>query len=143
MARPDPTQFRQKTRLVSTATAAARGADRRHFDFSGEVAPGVRLVLSETSGCPLAFSLWTRPEDIAEICADAAVPVASALLAIDGGQARAAGDAGCLVDLDQFTSSQAIPGLVLRAPRPDRRAAHLDQVLRRLAPRASAGVLAA
>lgn len=142
MARPDPTQFKQKSRLVSTATAAARGADRRHLDFSGEVAPGVRLVLSETSGCPLAFSLWTRPEDIAEICADAAVPVASALLAIDGGQARAAGDAGCLVDLDQFTRSQAIPGLyyVLLDRTGERR---LDQVLRRLAPGASAGVFAA
>jgi hypothetical protein len=142
MARPDPTRFQQKTRLVSTATAAARGGERKHLDFSGEVAPGVRLVLSETSGCPLAFSLWTRPEDIAEICADASVPVASALLAIDGEQARAAGDAGCLVGLDRFTRSQALPGLyyVLLDRSGERR---LDQVLSRLAPGAATGVLAA
>ena len=84
MARPDPTRFREKTRLVQTAVAAARGADRDHYDFSREIAPGVRVVPADSSGCALAFSLWTRPEDIAEICADAAVPVASALLAIDG-----------------------------------------------------------
>jgi hypothetical protein len=142
MARPDPTRFREKTRLVTTATAAARGADRKHYDFSRDVAPGVRLVLSETSGCPLAFSLWTRAEDIAEICADAAVPVATALLAVDGAQARAAGDAGCFIDLDQFTRSQAIPGLyyVLLDQTGVRR---IDTVLRRLVPGASAGVLAA
>ncbi len=142
MARPDPTVFRRKTRLVTTAMAAASCADRRHYDFSNEVAPGVRLVLSGTSRCPLAFSLWTRPEDIAEICADAAVPVASALLAIDGAQARAAADAGCLIDLDQCTSSQAVPGLyyVLLGQTGVRR---IGDVLRRVVPGASTGVLAA
>jgi hypothetical protein len=109
MARPDPASFDEKARLVATAVAAARGSKRLHFDFTGEVAPGVRLVLSEAGDVPLAFSLWTRPEDIAEMCADAAVPVASALLAIDGAQARAATDAGHTVDLAQFTRSQARP----------------------------------
>jgi len=142
MARPDPTLFRQKTRLVATALTAARGAERAHYDFSREVAPGVRLVTTEASGCGLAFSLWSWPEDIAEICADAAMPVASALLAIDGAQARAAGDAGCLIQLDQFTRSQALPGwyYVLLDQTGARR---LDDVLRRLVPGASAGVLAA
>ena len=142
MARPDPTRLRDKTRLVKTATAAAPGAERRHHDFSREVAPGVRLVLTETAGCPLAFSLWSRPEDIAEICADAAVPVASALLAVDGEQARAANDAGCFIDLDQFTRSQAVPGLyyVLLGQTGVRR---IESVLRRLVPGVSAGVLAA
>jgi hypothetical protein len=142
MARPDPTQFRTKTRLVATAVAVARGRDRRNYDFSAEVAPGVRLVLAESSGCPLAFSLWTRQEDIAEICADGAVPVASALLAVDGAQARAAADAGCTIALDEFTRSQALPGLyyVLLDQTGVRR---LQTVLRRLVPGSSAPALAA
>ncbi len=142
MARPDPTRFREKTRLVQTAVAAARGADRDHYDFSREIAPGVRVVPADSSGCALAFSLWTRPEDIAEICADAAVPVASALLAIDGVQTRAAVDAGCPVQLSQFTRSQALPGwyYVLLDQTGERR---LDEVLRRLVPGVSASVLAA
>lgn len=109
MARPDPTVFGEKVRLVSTAVAAARGADRRHFDFTGEVAPGVRLVLSEAGDFPLALSLWTRQEDIAALCGDGSVPAAAALLAIDGVQARAATDAGFTVDLAQFKRSQPQP----------------------------------
>jgi hypothetical protein len=142
MARPDPTQLRDKTRLVATAVAAARGADRAHYDFSAEVASGVRLVLTRSAACPLALSLWTRPEDIAEICADAAVPVASALLAIDGPQARAAADAGCSVDLTQFTRSQGLPGwyYVLLDQTGVRR---IDSVLARLVPGSSAASLAA
>ena len=142
MARPDPTRFREKTRLVETAAAAARGADRGLYDFSREIAPGVRVVPVDASGCAVAFSLWTRPEDIAEICADAAVPVASALLAVDGAQARAAADAGCSVQLSQLTRSQALPGwyYVLLDQTGERR---LDDVLRRLVPGVSASVLAA
>ena len=102
----------------------------------------MRLVLSETSGCPLAFSLWTRPEDIAEMCADAAVPVASSLLAIDGAQARAASDAGCLLDLTQFTRSQALPACTtcFSIQTGERR---IESVLRELTPGALACVLAA
>ena len=109
MARPVPTTFGEKIDRVQSAITVARGADRRHFDFTGEVEPGVRLVISEVGGTPLAFSLWTYPQDIAEICSDASVPATAALLAIDGEQARAATAAGHTVDLAQFTRSQSRP----------------------------------
>jgi len=109
MARPDPVTFGEKYRRVQLAVEAAVSADRHHFDFSGEVEPGVRLVLSEAAGRPLAFSLWTRPQDIAELCGDGAVPATAALLAIDGPQVRAVRAAGLAVDLAQFTRSQSSP----------------------------------
>jgi len=111
MARPVPTTFSEKIHRVQSVVELARGYERRHFDFTGEVEPGVRLVLSEVGGTPLAFSLWSYPQDIAEICSDASVPATAALLAIDGRQARAASDAGHLVDLGQFTRSQSSPDL--------------------------------
>jgi hypothetical protein len=111
MARPIPSAFREKVRLVQEAVALARGDDRRHFDFTREVAPGVRLVLTEVRGMPLAFSLWSFPQDIAELCGDAAYPATAALLAFDGAQAREAIAAGHLVDLAQFTASESNPGL--------------------------------
>jgi len=111
MARTVPTTFAGKIRRVQAAIAAARGAERRHVDFAGEVEPGVRLVLSKVGGTPLAFSLWTWPQDIAEICSDASVPATAALLAIDGDQARAAAAAGHTVDLAQFTRSQSNPDM--------------------------------
>ena len=109
MARPTPVTFGEKYRRVQKAVAAALSADRHHFDFTGEVEPGVRLVLSEAGDRPLAFSLWTTPQDIAELCSDASVPATAALLAIDGEQARAATAAGLTVDLAQFTRSQSRP----------------------------------
>jgi hypothetical protein len=109
MARPDPVAFGEKYRRVQKAVTAAQGAERRHFDFTGEVELGVRLVLSEAGGRPLAFSLWTLPQDIAELCGDAAMPATAGLLAIDGGQAHAATAAGLTVDLSQFTRSQPHP----------------------------------
>ena len=109
MARPDPVAFGEKYRRVQQAVEVAQGADRRHFDFTGEVELGVRLVLSEAGSRPLAFSLWTLPQDIAEICGDAAVPATAGLLAIDGEQARSATAAGLTVDLSQFTRSQSRP----------------------------------
>jgi hypothetical protein len=90
---------------------AARSADRRHFDFGGQVATGVRLVVTEAGDSPLALSLWTLPQDIAEICSDASVPATAALLAIDGPQARAVTSAGHTVDLSQFSRSQSNPDL--------------------------------
>jgi hypothetical protein len=111
MARPVATSFRRKLDLVQTSVAAARGAERRHFDFTREVAPGVRLIVSEVEGQPLAFSLWSYPQDIAELCGDAAVPATAALLAIDEAQARAVMAAGSTVDLGQLTNSDATPGL--------------------------------
>jgi hypothetical protein len=109
MARPVPTSFGEKYRRVQKAVDAALSADRHHFDFTGEVAPGVRLVLSEARDRPLAFSLWSYPQDIAELCSDASVPATAALLAIDREQARAATSAGLTVDLSQFTRSQSRP----------------------------------
>ena len=109
MARPTPVAFGEKYSRVQRAVQAALGADRRHFDFTGEVEPGVRLVLSEAGGTPLAFSLWSYPQDIAELCSDASVPATAALLAIDAEQAREARAAGLIVDLSQFTRSQSRP----------------------------------
>jgi hypothetical protein len=111
MARPVPTTFAEKMHRVQSVVELARGSERRHFDFTSEVEPGVRLVLSEVGGMPLALSLWSYAPDIAEICSDASVPATAALLAIDGSQARAATDAGHLVDLGQFTRSQSNPDL--------------------------------
>ena len=109
MARPLPAYFGEKIHRVQMAVDVARGEDRRHFDFTGEIEPGVRLVISEAGDTALAFSLWSYPQDIAEICSDASVPATAALLAIDGEQARAATAAGLTVDLGQFTRSQSRP----------------------------------
>jgi hypothetical protein len=109
MARPNPVTFGEKYRRVQKAVEAARGEDRRHFDFTGDVELGVRLVLTEAGDTPLAFSLWTLPQDVAELCGDAAVPAAAGLLAIDAGQAHAAGVDGLAVDLSQLTRSQSHP----------------------------------
>jgi hypothetical protein len=109
MARLTPADFGEKYRRVLGAVAAARGAERRHFDFTSEVEPGVRLILSEAEGLPLAFSLWTRPQDVAELCSDASVPATAALLALDQGQARDLRAAGVAVDLSQLRRSQSWP----------------------------------
>ena len=111
MARPEPGTFIDKVHRVQRAVDAARSADRRHFDFGGQAAEGVRLVIAEAGDSPLALSLWTLPQDIAEICADASVPATAALLAIDGPQAREATAAGHTVDLSQFSRSQSSPDL--------------------------------
>jgi hypothetical protein len=109
MARPTPVAFGEKYRRVQRAVEAALSADRHHFDFTGEVEPGVRLVLSEAAGTPLAFSLWSYPQDIAELCSDASVPATAALLAIGAEQARDARAAGLAIDLSQFSRSQSRP----------------------------------
>lgn len=111
MARPVPAALRDKVSRVQVAVDLARSVSRRHFDLSGEVAPGVRLVVAEVGGEPLALSLWLHPQDIAELCGDAAYPATAALLAIDAGQARAVTAAGHTVDLSQFTRSESNPGL--------------------------------
>ena len=89
----------------------------------------MRLVLSEAGGTPLAFSLWSYPQDIAELCSDASVPATAALLAIDAEQARAARSAGLRIDLTQFSRSQSRPDVYYtlfdhaeRAPDPHRAA---------------------
>jgi hypothetical protein len=109
MPRPIPAVFGEKYHRVQKAVQAALGADRHHFDFTGEVEPGVRLVVTEAGGTPLAFSLWSYPQDIAELCSDASVPATAALLAIDAQQAGAARSAGLTIDLAQFSRSQSRP----------------------------------
>jgi hypothetical protein len=111
MARLTPAEFGEKYRRVLSVVAAARSGDRRRFDFTSEVEPGVRLVLSEAGGVPLAFSLWSRPQDIAELCSDASVPATAALLALDEGQARDLRAAGVGVDLSQLRRSQSRPDI--------------------------------
>lgn len=109
MARPSSAAFGEKYRRVQRAIEATRGSDRRHFDFTREVEPGVRLVLSEAGGTPVAFSLWSLSADIAEICGDASMPATAALLAIDGGQVGELRSGGIAVDLAQFSRSQSRP----------------------------------
>ena len=118
MARPTPVAFGEKYRRVQRAVAAARGADRRHFDFTGEVEPGVRLVLSEAGATPLAFSLWSYPQDIAELCSDASVPATAALLAIDAEQAREARAAGPHRRPHAVLAQPVAPRRLLHAVRP-------------------------
>ena len=111
MARPVPTSFADKLARVGAAVAAARDGERRHFDVTAEVEPGVRLVVSDGGTRPLVFSLWSLPQDVAELCSDASVPATAALLALDEQQARELRGAGVAVDLGQLARSQAHPGL--------------------------------
>jgi len=111
MARQTPLQFLDRLHLVQKAVAAARGKDRRHFDFTREVAPGVRLIVSELDGLPIVFTLWSRVPDLVEICGDGAYPAAQGLLAIDRDQARELLAKGVLVDLSHLRRSDSVPGL--------------------------------
>ncbi len=111
MARLVPERLADKVRLVQAAVGIAGSDDRRHFDLSSEIAPGVRLIMSEVGGLPLVLSLWSLPQDIAGLCGDASYPATAALLAVDAGQARDLITAGHLVDLAQFTASGAVPGV--------------------------------
>ena len=111
MARPEPTAIQEKVRRVQVAVDLARSVARRHFDLTGPVAPGVRLIVAEVGDEPLALSLWSYPQDIAELCGDGAYPATAALLAIDAQQARTATAAGHTIDLSQFTRSESNPGL--------------------------------
>jgi hypothetical protein len=111
LTRTIPSRFVEKLRRVQAEVDSARVADHRHFGLTGEVVPGVRLVVTNVEGTPLVFTLWAYPQDISEICSDASVPATAALLAVDGSQARAATSAGHTVDLAQFTRSQSNPSL--------------------------------
>ena len=111
MARQSPLQFLDKLHHVQKAVLTARGKDRRHFDFTREVAPGVRLVISELDGLPIVFTLWSRVPDIVEICGDGAFPAAQGLLAIDREQAHEVLSRGVLIDLSQLRRSDSVPGL--------------------------------
>jgi len=142
MARHVPTRFSEKLERVALAVGIARGDDRRHFDLGGEAEPGVRLVLSEVGGAPLALSLWSYAADIAEICGDGAFPATAALLAIDGDQARELIAGGVSLDLGQFTRSEAYPGIYYALfDHASKRQIHT--VLHRLVPSLSAHTAAA
>ena len=142
MARHVPQSFQEKVRRVRLAVDTARGADRRHFSFVNEVEPGVRIVASEVDDQPLAFTLWTYPRDIAELCGDAAYPATAALLAIDGEQAREASRHGVTVDLAQLTRSEAYPG-VYYALLDHSSPGQIKAVLRRLVPSLTSDRIAA
>ena len=102
--------FGEKYRRVQKAVEAALGADRRHFDFTrrGSARRAARPQRGRRQAARV-LALELLPQDIAELCSDAAVPATAALLAIDSEQARAATAAGLTVDLAQFTRSQSRP----------------------------------
>jgi hypothetical protein len=110
MARHEPIRFRDKLDLVKRTVEIARSADRGHFDFTREAAPGVKLVLSEVERTPIVFSLWTQATDIVELCGDAAYPATAGLLSIDKEQAHELLTKGILIDLSQFVRSDSVPG---------------------------------
>lgn len=142
MARHVPATFLDKVHLVQQAVSLARGEDRRFFEFSGEVAPGVRLVLTEAGGEPIVFTLWTFPTDIVELCGDAAYPASAALLSIDKDQAQALSRRGVFVDLAQFVRSEAHPGtyyVLLDYVSPDQ----TQRILHRLVPALQTGAASA
>jgi hypothetical protein len=133
MARHVPAKFVDKLHLVQRAVALARGEDARFFSFSGEVAPGVQLVLAEAGGQPVVFTQWTQAPDLVELCGDAAYPAGAALLAIDKEQVQLLSRSHVFVDLAQFVRSDAYPGVyyvVLDYVSGDQ----IDRVLRRLVP---------
>lgn len=104
-------KFRDKLHGVTKMVDLARGETGSHYDFGREIAPAVYLVRAEAAGTPVAFSLWTSPVDVVEICGDAAVPATAGLLAIDRDQAHELLRGGVFVDLSQFTRSDLVPGL--------------------------------
>jgi hypothetical protein len=112
LSRHVPTDFTEKIEAVHSAVTAALGLPRRSFHVTEEVAPGVRLVVSEKDGTPVVFSLWAEARDVAEICGDAAYPATGGLLAIDKEQAanllRAT---AVVVDLGTMVRSETIPGI--------------------------------
>jgi hypothetical protein len=111
MARHVPSKFIEKVRrvreIVDAGQSASGGAP---FDVSLEVVPGVRVIRGDVRGEELAFSLWTYPTDIAELCGDGAVPAAAAALVVHRDDARRLMAHGLLVDLSQFVRSESYPG---------------------------------
>jgi hypothetical protein len=133
MARHIPANFLDKVHLVRRAVDLARGDERRFFEFTREVAPGVRLVVSEAHGEPVVFALWSYPADVVELCGDAAYPASAALLSIEKEQARALSTRGVFVDLSQFVRSESNPGtyyVLLDHASPER----IERILRVLVP---------
>ena len=109
MARPVPVTFGEKYHRVQKAVGGRESADRRHFDFTGEVEPGVRLVLSEAAARRSRSPSGATRRTSAELCSDASVPATAALLAIDGEQARRPQPRASPSTSAQFTRSQSRP----------------------------------
>lgn len=111
MARHVPSRFIEKVRSVREIVDEAQSSsDGPPFEVSLEVAPGVRVVRGQARGRELAFSLWTYPTDIAELCGDGAVPATAAALLVHRDDARRLQSDGVFVDLSQLVRSESYPG---------------------------------
>jgi len=111
MARHVPSRFIEKVRSVREIVDAARSSsDGAPFDVSLEGVPGVRVIRGQVRGKELAFSLWTLPTDIAELCGDGAVPATAAALVVHRDDARRLQADGVFVDLSQLVRSESYPG---------------------------------
>jgi len=89
MARHVPSVFAEKVKEVQAEVDRVRTLERRAFEVSTEVLPGVRLVSTRDKGTSIVFSLWLWETDVAELCGDAAYPATGGLLAIDREQIAA------------------------------------------------------
>jgi hypothetical protein len=111
MARHVPSRFVEKVRSVREIVDGAQSSsDGAPFDLSLEVAPGVRVVRGHVRGAEFAFSLWTYPTDIAELCGDGAIPATAAALLVHRDDARRLQEGGVFVDLSQLVRSESYPG---------------------------------
>lgn len=106
---PTSAALAAKLQYVQKEAEAARASFSQRFILTPEIAPGVRLVLTETGGVPLALSLWDALDDVVALCNDAAVPAMTALLAIGDDQVHAAAMAGQRIDLGRLARSQRAP----------------------------------
>ena len=111
MTRRVPVEFADKVAAVDAAVEGERREIRRSFHVTEEVRPDVRLVMTQSAGHPVIFSLWTDERDVAELCGDAAYPAAEGLLAIDKSQVADLGRLDVAVDLASLVRSETVPGL--------------------------------
>jgi hypothetical protein len=108
MARQVPSRFIEKVRRVRELVEAAQlPGDGRD---SPEAVPGVRVISGSVRDEELAFSLWTYPTDIAELCGDSAVPATAAALVVHRDDARRLLERGLFVNLSQLVRSESYPG---------------------------------
>ncbi len=110
MARHVPSRFIEKVRRVREAVEARQTDGQPLPDPPGDVVPGVRVIAGQAGGEAVAFSLWTYPTDIAELCGDGAVPATAAALVVHRDDARRLSKAGVFVDLSQLVRSESYPG---------------------------------
>jgi hypothetical protein len=111
MARQVPSRFIEKVRRVREIVESLQDPDdEASSDAAAEVLPGVRVIRGRAKGQTLAFSLWTHPTDVAELCGDAAVPATTAALVVHRDDARRLSQRGVFVDLSQLVRSESYPG---------------------------------